>query len=243
MHPMFICRVCLILSSLVGHAKVPSWTTWAKRFTGESDSVRKTAIQKLQQIKDLEKQLIEALQGPQRFLALEVIATLKLESLRRPVMAIADGDDSSVYFVTLNSLYNSDNQKELTSFYIRELVEKKNAPAQVVILDTLARMDYVLDDDLIRGLIKKNSSPEFQQALLGYFRLTHVHFSSKALRAWFDQIRKSKAYQVRAQLLLLVSESPSLVGNGSSWVTEFCSLESHLQVRSLCQRIAGRKLQ
>lgn len=215
------------------------WTNWAKRFTGESDDIKRRAIQQLRKNPRLTEELLHALNGSDRLLALDVIGTLRLTQFIRPLRQLAKSDPSGMVFVTLNSLMTKENQKKLVNFYLGELANTTLVqPSKVVILDTLSRLQISVDRNLLEQFIKNDLSPELQSATLRYLRPTLRRYPNHRDLRLLREALEGSSLQIRMQALYLFSELPPETKRFWNPILNSCQTDKFEPVRALCQKIS-----
>jgi hypothetical protein len=223
---------------------LPDWKYWAQRFTGESESVRQLSIRQLKKIPNLDRTLKKELSGIHRYLAMDVIGTLRLYEMRPELMRLAEADTSGFCYVTLNSLFTTQNQEMMLKFYLESLSDDAvSAAAKVVIIDTLARMRQSLHLDLLKNLLFQQASPELQSATLEYVRHTLNLRPPEDTIGLLKKALRSEIFQLRVQTMILVSEllppyrSRVLAGLG------LCRSEKLEEVQRVCRQLESRWLQ
>src|SRR4051812_48596585 len=113
--------VLALASSSSSIASAKDWSSHARRFTGESDEVRRQAIQELKKYPKLEDELKRALtsRSENRFLALDVISTLRMRKLLPALYQAAETDETGSCYNAINSLLESekDRKRARTVYY------------------------------------------------------------------------------------------------------------------------------
>lgn len=188
------------------------WTELAKRFSGGGSLIRNQSIKNLKAIPNLEDRMRKELLGSQRLLALDVIATLKLESLLPDLIRLSGEDDSGFLYLAMNSLVTPQNQDQLRRlYYVRVNSPHTSAPAKVVLLDTLIRMRVRLTNSQLQNALIQDPSSEVRSAALYYLRYFLVKYGDKdyfkLLPSLIKTAKKNEASkQWNTQLNYLLSE-------------------------------------
>lgn len=185
-----------------------NWQYWAKKFTGESEIVRKKAIHALKKYPEIEAILKKELESKDPFLALDAIGTLKLYSLIEDLKTQAQHDKSGMFIVTLNALITPKEQASTVLFYLNQLKSPRTSVAnKVVILDTLKRLNVPLSEGIIEELLQVPNAPELKSSMIQYLRTLLKH---QPREEWASLILKrflyNEPYQLRTQALLVLSE-------------------------------------
>ena len=153
--------------------RASQWVELTRRI-GRSDADHRQAVAALKQIKGLEGELIRALSGNDKYLALEVISELKLTSTLPRLLELAPTDENGAIYLTLSSLIDSTNAQSLERLFHGQLLkataEGRSDVVKVILLDTLARFQASLDVNLLHTLFS-SSSPEVRHAVLYYLYL------------------------------------------------------------------------
>jgi hypothetical protein len=174
--------VALALSLMA--ASTPSerkdWSEYALRLSGESETVHESSVKHLKDFPKLDEALRHALteKSTRRFLALDVITTLKKETLIPDVMAQAKNDETGFFFLGLNGFFHTAYRKALLDLYAERLQNPSaKPPVKMVILDTFGRMEVKLSVSELTELLL-GSNPDVRSAALYYlraFRLRQIH--------------------------------------------------------------------
>lgn len=198
------------------------WASEALRMTGESELIREQALKNLRRIPQLEMILRRQLNGPQRGLALDVISALEIRSLFPDLLKIARDDTTGFVYITLNNLMTSKNRYDLVKFYKKQLLCKFlctiSGPSQVVIIETLARLNEELPIEDLQDLYSDTQWPEVQAAILDYARSAILHHKKEAYVQILKDGLNSDIHQLREQAQSSLLEVPLSIRK--KWITE-----------------------
>lgn len=180
--------------------------------TGESDVVRARALQRLRQMPNLENTLRKELEGPRKELALDTISALGMSSLIPDLLKATREDQSGFVYIALNNLMTSKNLAEMMKFYKKQLLCKFHCkisgPAQVVIIETLARLNEELDIEDLEYLFTDTKWPEVQAAVLDYARMAILRHNKENYAPLLRLGFHSEIIQLREQAQFIVSAMP-----------------------------------
>lgn len=212
----FYLLIVIFLGSIGAAGKtkvvVKDWATEAVRMTGESDQVRERALRRLRKIPDLEATLKKELNGSKKALALDVISALEMRALLPDLLSTALTDETGFVYLTLNNLMTSKNRGELVPFYKKQLLCRflcaTSGPSQVVILETLARLNEEIEVDELEKLFAKTSWPEVQGAIIDYSRYMVTKFKKEKYAVLLKKGLESETVQLQQQTLAVISEIP-----------------------------------
>jgi hypothetical protein len=185
------------------------WRFEATRLTGASAKISRTAARRLKSRSSLAKELRAALEGDDRYLAVDVIGALRFEPMREDLIRFSATDDAGFSYIALSAFIDRANAPEFVKLFGERLQSPRtSAPAKVILLDTLSRMGAVLDRGRLGELLIKDPSPEVKSAALSYLRARLLkHDEEKDLDLLRAVLRDPKlSPQRRAQALFLVSE-------------------------------------
>jgi len=229
-----------LLWLLVRPALGVEWTTHALRLTGESDKVHDEAVAALRMWPNLEGTLKTALIGDKKYLALDVIAALSLQSMMADLFAQSENDENGSIYLTINALLNSDNQTQIAQLYLDRLRHHKgmSMPSQVVLLDTLGRMGISLSDKDLTPYLE-SSSFEVRSAALYYLRYQVLKFGMSARLPLIKNFLIQEPYQIRLQALYLILDLPSKLKTQAQPLLANCKADRHREVQGLCRSLAG----
>jgi len=203
------------LFTLSPQAWSADWSQHALRLTGESDEVRTQSLQQLRKIPELEKILRGELGGPNRYLALDVIAALPLPKMFDDVLRAAERDETGFFYNALNSLVTMKNRRRIATVYAeRATTDRTPPPARIVLLDTLTRLGVLLPAAQLRPLLTQTSF-EVRSATLAYARHFLLHARPKDYLPLVLQAAGNGPYQIRIQALSLLSELARAARPGS----------------------------
>lgn len=217
------------------------WPSWAKRLTGESAPTRTMAIVELRKIPTLSAQIIKALDGPDRPLALDVISALELKSLVPELLKKARQDMDGFLVLTINSLLNSTNRVEIGEVYIQHLTGESApdlAPGAVMaMLEMLGRMKVRLPPATLKNLLT-HAFPEVGLSVVQYLRQLGQEEKTRKYRELIGRALQQEPYQLRVQALYLIQEW----GAEEEFVEALRSCESDPQilVQTPCRQALAR---
>lgn len=221
--------------------RLPYWGESARRFTGESDSVRSKAIENLKKIPNLKIELKKALGSAEHFLALDVISVLRMRSMIPELIKFSERDHTGYSYHVINSLFEEKDEETVRALYLERLDSKKSSSAaKMAMLDALARLGVSLGDERVSRLLK-DESPEVRSTTLSLIRtelvLRNVQRNLPALEVTVND----SAFQIRIQTLYLVSElAPSFRRANLTRINsvlERCARDSVPQVKVLCESV------
>jgi hypothetical protein len=225
----------LLIGPYVG--ATPDWKLLARRFTGESDWIRKDSIDQIRKIPNLENLLKKELSGPDKFIVLDVIATLRLSGLLPDLIKYSEHDDTGFFYHALNALMTSTSLKlKLSQLYYSRLLNVNTPPAaKVAILDTLGRLNVSISRADLKYLLLDDTSPEVRSAALYYLR---NQFTNKLeqerdlllLKAVLD----SEPYQIRLQTIYFLSELNTQYQNTWLPFLKSCLTDKNPEVKKSC---------
>lgn len=232
--------VTLWLMLLGAHPLCASdWIKHAERLTGESDAVHERSIRRLKRIPGLEGELTVALTGPNRFLAVDVIATLRLKPLLPLLIDLSLIDDTGTTYLAMNALMDKDNAPTLTELYRDRLLGERpvSLVAKMVILDTFGRIGFQLSEAELTRLYQEGEY-EMKSAVVSYARLRLRAGQAKAMHAGFVRKALQNPYkQLRLQALHLLKDLPE--GLLTEWKDDLqaCLADRQEEVRTLCEAL------
>lgn len=173
-----------ILSSLIACQIIiaapvaKDWQYHARRLTGYEEPIRVASLRALKQTKTIAADVEAALEGPDRYLALDVIATLDLQSTLPALFRASDKDEDGVVSLAINALITPDNVGQITEFYVKRLNrayrKALSVPSFVAILDVLGRLGHRLGEKQVAEYAQ-NPDPDIRSAALYYARLISKH--------------------------------------------------------------------
>ncbi|MBC7384537.1 MAG: hypothetical protein H7301_00055 [Cryobacterium sp.] len=188
-----------------------SWTTDARRLTGESDAVRLRAISRLKATSDLSNRLEAAMKGADRFLALDVITALKIRSMMPSLLRYSAEENSGYAIHALNTLIEPSDRTAIFQVYRERLSNRSTSyPNQVALIDTFSRTAERLDLGLLTRL-QDEGSVEVRSSILHYLRAQVLNQSRQDLVSLVFRALSDPTFQNRLQAHYLIHEfSPGL---------------------------------
>jgi hypothetical protein len=220
-----------------------SWSDYARRFTGESEKVRESAIAALKEDPNLKTELKKALGTSNHFLALDVISVLGLKSMMEDLLVFAEKDKTGYSYHVVNSLIDAKDTDRVGQIYLARLDSPKTSPAaKMAMLDAAARMEITLGPERTARLLQ-DESPEVRSSVLSLFRTELLRRNYQRGLNVLETTIVDPAFQIRIQSLFLVSELPPAIRRANlsllAGVLEKCKNDSVLTVKSLCQSVAA----
>lgn len=217
------------------------WTESARRFTGDTEKVRKKSIQALKKYPNLKKELKKALGSADHFLALDVISVLQIRDMLKDLMAFSERDHTGYSYHVMNSLLEKKDEEKITDLYLERIDLEKTSPAsKMAILDALARMNTLLGDKRVSRLLQ-DESPEVRSATLSLIRAELVKKNVQRNFKVLEKTLQDPAFQIRIQTLYLISELPASFRRANliqvNSLLEACAKDSSSQVRTLCTAV------
>ena len=218
-----------------------AWIAHARNLSGASDGVRNHSIEALRTTRNIEAILRDALSGPSRFLAMDVISTLKLKNLIPDLVKLSENDPTGTYYLTLNSLITSFNEKEYKELYAKRLLSGSAQPAaRMILLDTLLRMQFRLSPKQLSEFLFHDPSPEVRESALYYLHATllapRYDDFVPLLREVLEEKKSSR--QRRIQALFTVSELSPELFQGVQSVVSPCPQPEPEDLKAVCSRFA-----
>jgi hypothetical protein len=148
-----------------------NWRFEATRLTGASEKISRTAARRLKTWPALEKELRAALDGEDRYLAVDVIGALRFEPLREDLIRFSARDEAGFSYIALGAFIDGASAPGFVKLFAERLQSPRTSPpAKVILLDTLSRMGVMLNRDRLAGLLLNDPSPEVKSAALSYLR-------------------------------------------------------------------------
>ncbi len=185
------------------------WQYYARRLTGYEEPTRTASLRALKQIKTIAADVAAALEGPDRYLALDVIATLDLQGTLPALFRASDRDEDGVVYLAINALITSDNVQEITEFYDQRLGRANwkalSVPSFVAILDVLGRLGHHLPEKQVNEYAQ-NADPDIRSAALYYARLISKRDRKIAYADAIARGLKDPAESLRIQTRLFLRE-------------------------------------
>lgn len=163
----------LILSVVfIIEAKASSdWRTSALLLSGASQKTKLKLMNELRSHPHLSADLRRALDGGDRFLALDTIAALQLVDLREDLIRISITDRTGYSYLALDSFVDANTLQETASLYHQRLLQAEtSASARVILLDSLSRMNVRLSKSELQSVLFNDTSPEVRSSAVRYLR-------------------------------------------------------------------------
>ncbi len=246
-------HVFLLILYILGTHLVFGATRWqdhARRLTGESDSIRNRALEKMKEMKHLDIALRDEIKSPPQkkgrletshFLAFDVITSLGRQSLFSDLVSQSLFDETGYSIHTMNTLLNEKNGLSTIKFYHEQLTSSKVSPAtRMALLDTLGRLGFKLTNQELKAL-KKTSSIQEKSSILSYMRtmalLKNIPPESDLLFEFLDE----SSVELKMQSLFLSEELRK--NKGRAFINAFpdCQKQALPEVKEYCLKIAGIK--
>ncbi len=237
MSPYYLMVAVILMQS----AEAGSWMDSARRFTGESEEVRKQSIAELKKRTELRSELKKALGTRDHFLALDVISVLELRSMLPELIAFSARDQTGYSYHAINSLITNDRLESIQQIYMERLFSKKTSAAgKTAIIDSLSRLNVSLKEDQIKNLLN-DSSPEVRSSLLNLIRTELIYRNVQRNLDYLDQTIADPSFQLRTQTLYLVSELPLKLKRSNliriNGLLDQCAHDPVTSVRALCESV------
>jgi hypothetical protein len=228
----------------------PSWTDLARKLTGESDEIHDQALDALKKNPDLESTLRSALQGPDKFLALDVVAALPVPALYPDLIRQFDGDATGYYVHALNALVTPENRVEVTKLYRSHLTKPGVSPAvKIALIDTLVRLQSEIPPREM-ALLLSDPSYEVRESAIAYIRSALRGGEGAGYIALLASPLHDGPFQIRMQVLTLASELSHefarRLPSGWNTVLEPCSVPERFSPpltddeRALCAKATAK---
>ncbi len=241
----FLCLSLCNFDSIQANASTPAPTTnWVRlaRHVGENEKSHATAIRELKKIKDLDTILVKALETPERFHSLDVIAALKKTELIPQLLERVSADEDGFLVLTLNSLLNAETKNLILNTYLEKLKPERqvihSAAAIVAMLEPLDRAGLMLPKETLASLFD-HSYPEVRSSALSYVRAMILKGKRTDYQAYVLKALSSSPYQLRLQALALVEELGRLEKPiDLSSVHALCEKDKNAHVRTRCAEVA-----
>lgn len=198
-----------LIAAVVSAAPAGTWQHHARRLTGYEEPIRIASLRALKQNKSIAAEVEKSLEGPDRYLALDVIATLDLQSTLPALFRASDRDEDGVVYLAINALITPDNVDEITSFYTRRLSRANwkalSVPSFVAILDVLGRLGHHLPEKQVTEYAQ-NEDPDVRSAAIYYARLISKRDRKLAYSDAVARGLKDPAETLRIQTRLFLRE-------------------------------------
>ena len=224
----------LLLLAVPVYGANPSWVEHALRLSGESEEVATRAIRRLRATPKLHQELVKGLQKEAFFyLALDVIATLRIRRFRQYLAEHYWDDETGAVYLTLNRLVNTPEEwvKLANLYHLRLFSLPVPVASKLVMIDTLARLKAPLENrELVTLLESKNF--ELRSGGLSYLRKMILEADRRDWVTLLQPLFTDVAYQIRAQAWCLASELS--VEDRAKLTFPKCEREPMEEVRALC---------
>ncbi len=241
-------RFVVLLVILIVSFEVLAESTWSElalRFTAESQVVREQSIKQLRKIKNLDLILTQELEGAKRYLALDVIGTLRLVGFIPVLKSMVPLEKTGMIFVTLNALMTSQTQKKFIQYYLESLDDNEvSSASKVVIVDTLSRMQVDLGRRRLKKIFRQEETPEVRSSGLNYVRAQLKNGLAK--NYYFDLVEEALGqdpFQMRVQALFLIGEIPRNELLRFNNKLSQCTQDSNFEVRKICGKLKNKRKQ
>lgn len=183
------------------------WRVYARRLSGEAKHVRSEMIEALKAVPNLDGYLRVAFQGPERYLAYDVLSALEKREFLDEVLKLIPTDSSGFAVHAANSLSTAEQRMKLIEAYRKHLDDAKtSAPARMAMFDTLGRLGAQLSEETCQQSLEHESFDVRAAALL-YLRQAVLR---QGRRDWTSRVAPAldtaQPWQIRAQALFLLSE-------------------------------------
>jgi hypothetical protein len=233
----------LFLTAGVVNVHAASWTTSARRFTGESASVREKAIATLRKMPDLKSELKKSLGTSNHFLALDVISVLELREMLPELLEFAARDKTGYSYHVISSLIGAKDHDRVGQIYLDRIDNPKTAPAsKMAMLDAAARMEITLGPERTKRLLK-DDSPEVRSSVLSLFRTELLRRNYQRGLTVLETTIDDPTFQIRLQTLYLISELPGSLRRANLSLIEGvfarCKDDPVPSVKELCTSLAA----
>lgn len=196
-------RLALIAVSLTQALASPTedWRRYARKL-GPSELGQQDSVAKVRAIPNLATKLATALEGPDRYLALEVIVALEMKETLPKLLELARTDENGAFYLSINALLTAKNAKAILNEY-RIRLTSANAksvafPVKVILLDTLGRTNTLVSEPELKRLMD-DPYPEVRSAVIYYIRLTSRASKKKLYASVLNTALKDAAPQLRLQ--------------------------------------------
>jgi hypothetical protein len=184
------------------HSADRDWRYHARRLTGFSDATHRDSLATLKKMRDLPALLPDALRGPDRYLALDVLSTLRFASLLPVLFEAIPEDESGAVALAVNALLTAENRPAIVQTYSKFLSDLSRKPLSVpttlAILDVLARMRHPLPEELVEGLMS-HPAPMVRSAAVYFARMLRSGSSEDRYRAVLERGLRDPTQYIRVQ--------------------------------------------
>lgn len=232
--------------SVFGASAIADWQASALQLTGVAASTQRQAMSELRARPDLIPELRRALRAPSepsrrsQYLALDVIAALRLRSLLPELMTLSEREPSGYFYGAINALLTPANRAECVRVFQRRVTAPRTSPAaRMVLLDMLARLGSALPFDELASLFQ-DSHEEVRSAALSYARAFLIRRRNLEYLPLVRLPLSRGTVALRAQAVFLVRElAPDLPGGESAWLQN-CPTDPSEEIRALCRKGLAR---
>ena len=227
----------LSLSGPAAAAPAARWPALARQFTASGPAIRRAAIAALRALPEAELRadLVTALATDQRFLALDVISTLKLRAVLDELLARAEQDDSGFFYHAANALISPETRSHVVEIYHRRVLAPETAPAaRMALLDALGRLEIRLPPTELSALLR-HPYPEVGDSALGYLRFFLLQREADDYLPLLRAAIQTGPYQLRVRALSIRKELPPRERERTeSWRVD-CAGATRTELREACQ--------
>lgn len=219
------------------------WWDYARRFTGENETVRAKAIASLKSIPTLRADLKKALGTTEHFLALDVITTLEMKEMMSELLVFAERDKTGYSYHVISALIDAKDHDRVGQIYLDRIDNPRtSAAAKMAMIDAAARMEITLGPERTARLLS-DESPEVRSSVLSLFRTELLRRNFQRGLNVLETTIRDPAFQIRIQTLLLVTELPGTIRRANlsliEGVLRECRNDPMPQVKVLCLSVDG----
>jgi hypothetical protein len=231
------------LSIFLGDARgAANWWDHARRFTGENEKVRASAISALRTNPNLRSELKKAFGTTEHFLALDVITTLGMKEMLPDLLTFAEKDKTGYSYHVISALIDVKDHDRIGQIYLDRLDNPKSTPAaKMAMLDAAARMEITLGPERTERLLK-DDAPEVRSSVLSLFRTELLRRNYQRGLNVLETTIRDPAFQIRIQTLFLISELPGTIRRANlsliMGVLDQCRNDPVAQVKAMCGSVA-----
>ena len=234
------------LSLSLGARATATWPQLAERMTGESDQVRERCLSELKAMPHLDQLLKAELREPTQpsrthmYLALDIIAALKLRELLPDLIELSESEPSGYLYQTINTLVTPQNRAAITELYRQRLSGARTQPAaRMALIDTLARFGAAIEASELEQLLR-DSSVDVRQAALSYARTFLIRGLQPNYLPLVREQLKRGTFLLRVQAVFLLRDLQHGRLPLGNW-RETCRGDASDAVRALCIEKSGVK--
>ena len=231
---ILILSLLLVMNSTDCSAGKDNWSELAQRLSGESEPARTKVVQSLWKIPSLEANLRRELVSEKRFLAVDVISALKLNSLLPDLLALSEEDETGFFYNAINSMITEKNRSEIMGIYRQRVIREETPPAaKVVLLDTLGRLFIPLEVSDLKQLLV-DISPDVRSAALYYLRSFILNTKNQDFLPLLSSVLSSEPFQLRVQAIHFLMEIDASLSSRFRSSVKDCLKDANLEVRKAC---------